>query len=638
MALLARWRRGLGRLVPLSLLLALVVWGVLQWVAGPLLGRLDERAADLAWRLTAQHKDERRLIIVDIDEKSLREIGPWPWPRNTQARLIERLAQAGVSQQVHDVVFAEARSGDDELAVAVRQHRPVLAQVFALQQGGQTSGGQLAGALPWPGCPAPFEAATGYLANAPVVAGAASLVGHITPRIASDGAVRHVPAVICYQGRSYPALSLAAMLAGSNETDLSLRRGTGWLDADWRLESASLAQGSVPLDAQGDLRVAWRLHPDSFISLSASDVLSGRVPAGLLDQAWVLVGSTAFGLHDTVATPFAGAAAGLQVHAEAIAALIDGRTPYQPRIAPMIQTLAALLGVLMLLGLRRGRLPTYLLPLWALVGAGLLWLPHAWALSSLSLWVGWASPGLFVVLAGLFMGIFEHAQSRIDRDRLYAHLSSYLPEPVAAALALQPPSSAITASEQQVTVLFADIRNFSAYVEARPPDEAAAVLHTFFSIATRVVESHGGVIEAFQGDSVLAVWSGEPVDHARRALQAAVDLQSALQDCLPDPAPAGLAPLALGIGVETGPATVGSFGPASRRTHLVMGRTVTVASRLVDMTAELAHPILVGEGMVAQLGGGARLESMGTFLLEGMRVPHHIYACPLVAAPRIETH
>jgi adenylate cyclase len=638
LALLARWSSGLVRSLPLSLLVALLVWGALQWLAGPLIGRLDERSTDLAWRLTAQNKDERRLIIVDIDEKSLREIGPWPWPRSTQAQLIERLAQAGVSQQVYDVVFAGTRSGDDELAAAVRQHRPVLSQVFALQQGGATLGGQLSGAMPWPGCPAPFETASGFLANAPDVAAAASQAGHITPRIASDGVVRHVPAVICYQGRSYPALSLAAMLGGSNETDLALRRGTGWLDADWRLESAALAQGSIPLDAQGDLRVAWHLHPDSFISLSAADVLAGRVPAGLLDQAWVLVGSTAFGLHDTVATPFAGADAGLQVHAEIIAALIDGRTPYQPRIAPFIQLLAALLGVVALLGLRRGRLPSFLLPLWALAGAGALWLPHAWALSALSLWVGWASPALFVVLAGLSMGIVAHAQSRIDRDRLYAHLSSYLPAPVAAALALQPPSSAITASEQQVTVLFADIRNFSAYVEARPPDEAAAVLHTFFSIATRVVESHGGVIEAFQGDAVLAVWTGKPAEQARRALQAAVDLLAALQDCLPDPAPAGLAPLALGIGVETGPATVGSFGPASRRTHLVMGRTVTVASRLVDMTAELAHPILVGEGMVAQLGGGARLESMGTFLLEGMRVPHHIYACPLVAAPRIEAN
>lgn len=630
-------RRALiGRQATLGLLLTLLVWGALQWIAPTWLSRIDERSADLAWRLTAEHKDERRLIVVDIDEKSLRDIGPWPWPRATQAQLIEKLAQAGVSQQIHDVVFADARPDDQNLAAAVRQHQPVLSQVFALQQGGDVSGGQLAGALPWPGCPTPFGAASGYLANAPEVVTQAKHVGHITPRIAADGSVRHVPAVICFQGKSYPALSLAAILAGAQETDFALRRGTSWLDADWRLESAALAQGHIPLDANGDLRVSWRMHPDSLISVSASDILTGRVPKGLLDQAWVLVGSTAFGLHDAVATPFSGADAGLHVHAQIITALIDGRTPYQPRITPWLQALAALLGLVLLWALRHWRLPAHLIPVWALGAAALLWLPHAWALTSQSLWFGWASPALFIMLSGLVLGILEHAQSRIDRDRLYAHLSSYLPEPVAAALALQSPSNAIKATEQQVTVLFADIRNFSAYVEARPPEEAAAVLHTFFSVATKVVESHGGVIESFQGDAVLAVWSGESGNHASHALQAAIGLQESLQNCLPDPAPAGLEPLALGVGVETGRALVGSFGPASRRTHLVLGRTVTVASRLVDMTAELAHPILVGEGTVAQVGGGAKLVSMGTFLLEGMRVPHHVYAYPLVSAPRIE--
>jgi adenylate cyclase len=629
------WRSFIGRQASLAILLTLLVWAGVQWLGQTSLARLDERLADLAWSLTAERKDERRLIVVDIDEKSLRQIGPWPWPRATQAQLIDKLAQAGVSLQIHDVVFADARPDDDQLAAAIGQNQPVLSQVFALQQGGDVSGGQLGGSLPWPGCPAPFETASGYLANAPAVTAAAQHIGHITPRISTDGGVRHVPAVICHQGNSYPALSLSAILAGGQETSLALRRGTAWMDADWRLESAALAQGHIPLDHNGDLRVSWRLHPDSLISLSAADVLTGRIPPGLLEQAWVLVGSTAFGLHDAVATPFSGADAGLHVHAQLITALLDGRTPYQPRIAPYIQALAALLGLLALWALRVGRFPAYLLPVWSLGAATLLWLPQAWALTSHSIWIGWASPALFIVLAGLIMGILEHAQSRIDRDRLYAHLSSYLPEPVAAALALQSPSNAIKATEQQVTVFFADIRNFSAYAEARPPEEAAAVLHTFFSVATKVVESHGGVIEAFQGDAVLAVWGGEQGHHASHALLAAVDLQKAMHSCLPDPAPAGLEPLALGIGIETGRAMVGSFGPASRRTHLVLGRTVTVARRLVDMTSELAHPILVGEGMVAQLGGGASLVSMGTFLLEGMRVPHHIYAYPLDSAPRI---
>ena len=623
------------RLPVLALLLAFLAWGGQRTALPDWLPGIEERSADLAWLLAADQRDERRLIIVDIDERSLREVGPWPWPRGTQARLVEQLARAGVSRQIFDIVFTDPRPQDDALRAAVQASQPVLAQLFALEQGAPVMAGKTAGALDWPNCKAPFSEAHGYLANLPELASLPGIrVGHITPRIARDGLVRHLPAVICYDRQAYPALGLAALMAGLGEAQLPLQGGSQWLDPAWKLGSATLGARGVPLDARGDLRVSWLRHPDSFISLSAADVLAGRVPAGLLDKAWVLVGSTAFGLNDAIATPYSGVSSGLNVHAQVITALLDGRTPYTPLASPAIQVAAAVLGLLLMLALGRLHAPAYLLPIFGLCWAGLLWLAHALCLTQASLWVGWTNPAFFGLTAALFLGILAHARSRLQRDRIYSHLASYLPAPVAAALAEQRPSNAITASTQQVSVLFADIRNFSAYVEARPAEESAAVLHAFFSVAARIVHEHQGVIEAFQGDSVVAVWNADPrypqglPGHPQLALQAAIALQAATQGVLPDPAPAGLEPLAVGIGVETGAAMTGSFGQASRRTHMVMGRTVTIASRLVDMTAELAHPVLVGEGLAAQLGA-VGLESMGTFMLEGLRVPHHIYACPL---------
>ncbi len=645
-------------------MLAALVWSCVWVLACGVLDQIQERVGDLVWRQTADRQPERRIVVVDIDERSLREVGSWPWPREQQARLLDLIAAAGASQQILDIVFADSRPGDAVLAKALQRHRPVMAQVFALEQGGQTSVGQLAGALDWASCPPPFVEASGYLANAPALLPAPA--GHITPRISADGLVRHQPAVICHRDGSYPALGIAALMKAAGATTLAVERGTHWLDPAWRLTAPQLVPGPVPLDSRGDLRIAWRQHPDSFISLSAADVLADRIPRGLLNNAWVLVGSSAFGLNDSIATPYSGASSGLQAHLQILTALIDGRTPYTPRAELALQLGAALGGVALLFVLRyrprtmaprmavSHRFPLYLLPLAATGWALLLWAGHVLLLVNHALWVGWLAPALFIVLLGSAMGIVEHAKSRIDRDQLYTHLSSYLPAPVAAALALQPPSSAIRASTQQVSVLFADIRNFSAYCEARPPEEAAAVLHAFFSTATRVIERHGGVIEAFQGDAIIAVWNGTPMPtaavaypgqpgkhgqrqtpgqaqhHAQQALQAAVDLLAAMRGVLPDPAPAGLEPLSLGIGVETGLAMAGSFGLASRRTHMVMGRTVTIASRLVNMTAELSHPILVGEGLAGQVGG-VDLESMGTFLLDGMRVPHHIYAYPLSA-------
>ena len=158
------WLRRHGVFV-LSLLLAGLVWALLHFAAAAMLNQLEERAGDMVWRLSAERKDERRLIVVDVDERSLREVGPWPWPRATQGRLVEQIANLGARQQIFDIVFTDPQADDAALVQAVQQQRPVLAQVFALEQGGQPSVGQLAGALDWSSCPAPFGAASGYLAN-----------------------------------------------------------------------------------------------------------------------------------------------------------------------------------------------------------------------------------------------------------------------------------------------------------------------------------------------------------------------------------------------------------------------------------------------------------------------------------------
>lgn len=647
--------------------------GVLAALFDPMIQATEARVGDSLWRLSAQRTDERRLVIIDIDEKSLHQIGPWPWPRSTVAKLINQLAAQGIRQQILDIVFTDPRHDDAPLLQAVASHKVVLAQVFALpnisgeQPHAQPQTGQPAGALPWRNCPAPFAPAVGHLANHNALAQLgnppAGYTGHITPGMGSDGVVRHQPAVVCQNGNAYPALALATVMQATGETQFTPQRG-GLFEAPWSLAGQQQVVPRLPLDSQGNLRIGWYQHPDSFISISAADVLAGTAPTQLMSGAWALVGSSAFGLNDTIATPFAPAAAGMVAHAQILTSWLDGRTPYTPRSSTALQGVAAALGLGLLGWLvyqpvpglsasggpqtqqQQRRPAVLLLPLAGLGYAMLLLLAHAVLLQQAAMWVGWIVPALAVLLASLIMASAEHLRSRLERDRLYQHLSSYLPQPVAASLALQSPSGAIRASARHVSVLFADIRNFSAYCEARPPQESAAVLHAFFSAATQVVQRHGGVIEAFQGDAILAVWNGsdtappphantEPATHAAQALAAAMELLSESKKLLPDPAPAGLEPLQLGLGLETGPATAGSFGLASRRTHLVMGRTVTIANRLVNMTADLAHPILVGEGLATQMGGqmnnALQLQSLGTFLLDGLRVPHHVYAVPFAA-------
>lgn len=622
---LASWLLGLG--------LSALAWLFVCTYLGGALEQIQERSGDWVWKVSslgAAQSSERRVILVDIDEKSLQELGPWPWSRTQLARLMEKTGSAGAQLQLYDIVFPESRQGDDVLAKAIATYHPVFSQILALQTPIERSQGQLRSPLNWTTCPTLFDSASGYLANQ----GSWNVnVGHITPRLSEDGILRHQPAIICYENQAYPSLALAGVMQLSGDQQLSLQPGK-WNESAWQLSGKNLVPQSIALNAHGDVRFPWRLPASSFVSVSAADVVADRMPKDLFKNAVVLVGSTAFGLNDAIATPLNPIAAGMQAHAELLVGMLDNDLPFTPRFAPAYQVGIVVLGLAVLALLVYWRCESYWLPVVGLGFACLYWLIFVLALWRYSWWLGWTQPALFVLMVALFWSALEHARSRWDRDLLYEHLSSYLPAPVAQSLALQSPSNAIRAAAQMAVVMVADIRNFSAYCEARPSEEAAAVLHAFFTQATQIVGHHGGELEAFQGDAIIAIWrlgltpAADENRIAALAIGAAKDLLSASLSFLPDPAPAGLAPLALGIGMDCGTNLVGSFGLAKRRTHLVLGPTVSVANALVAMSAELSHPILIGESLAAHLSK-TDLQSLGEFLPEGLKQSLQVYAIPL---------
>lgn len=629
----------------LALGVAALVALLLKGLAPGLLDGVDERSGEWAWRLAAGTGggEERRVVIVDIDEASLARIGAWPWSRQRMAELLDKLSAAGAGPVAFDIAFPDARPGDAVLAASLQRHPAVLAQIFSLDNV-TPAAGRLQGGLSGIGCVPPLPEAAGFIGNTPALQSAA---GHITPRIAPDGAVRKIPALVCYDGQAYPALGLATLLrAAESRESFALSAGHGLLDPAWRLTHPVLPGAGIPLDRNGDIRVSYRLPRQAFISIPAADVLEGRAPAHLLRGAWVLVGATAFGLGDVVPTPHGGAVGGVEVHAQFISALLDDRLPFSPNGASLIAVGLALLGGMLCLlvaaaarrmpddGRRQAlRLPVWTLPLAAIGFALALLATHVGLLLARNLWIGWAWPASFVLFAGLLLAAVEHARTRFERERLYGNLSAYLPAPVAREIAFNEVSGAIEAERREISVLFVDIRNFSAYCEGRPPDETAALLQAFFTTASRVIKAHGGVIEEYVGDAVMAIWNAPTPcpDHAARAYAAGNALIEACGPLFPEIPPPGLEPLAVGVGLETGEALVGSFGPADRRTHAALGETVTVAARLTAMTGELAHPLLVGERAAERLaagqsaGGLPRLTSLGSFLLEGLRRPRQIY-------------
>lgn len=591
-----------------------------------LMHRLEQSSGDPVWRLAAQgsESDEHRVVIVDIDERSIARFGAWPWPRQRIALLSDALGRHGASVQLMDVVFPEGREGDSVLAAAQARHPLHMGQIFDLSpDGGRV--GELSGALEGVSCPVGGVVAGGYVANTAILAKGS---GHITPILDSDGSVRRIAPVICHQQRVYPALALVGLESLSKRPlHLAYEKGAGlWEPAAWlSLPDLSLR---VPMDADGTTRLSYSLPRRALTAISAADVFDGKVPEGVLDGKIVLVGATAFGLGDTVSTPLNASVPGVEVHAQFIAGLLDGDLPFTPRANGLIQGCYVLLAAvtLLLLSYRRRAQHAYVVPLMGLLLAGAAYVMHAALLLRAGVWVGWLAPSLFSVMVGVTVASAEFAIARIERERIYRNLCSYLPEQVAAYLALKEPVGSIEAERREVTVLFADLRNFSAFCEARSPEEAAGLLHAFFGIANKVVEAHGGIVEEFVGDAIMAIWNAPAScqGHTQKAMDAAVALVQEVGQILAADPPPGLEPLALGVGLETGYALVGSFGPVERRTHTALGETVTVAARLQAMTVDLASPIVVGPGAAAQLGN-EELVSVGSFLLEGLQRPRNLF-------------
>jgi adenylate cyclase len=202
---------------------------------------------------------------------------------------------------------------------------------------------------------------------------------------------------------------------------------------------------------------------------------------------------------------------------------------------------------------------------------------------------------------------------------------------VAERLMASDPTGSLQVDQRDISVLCADIRNFSAFAAHRPPQETAAVLHAFCCMAVDVVERHGGVVENVVGDSVLAVWNAysECTDHPQQALAAAQELLQVTRQLLASSHPTSehspVQPLALGVGLESGVAIVGSFGPSRRRAHAALGEPVSVASRIQQMTVDLSIPILMGPQLAQRLNADST-EPLGEYLLEGLSKHYSLFA------------
>lgn len=593
--------------VMLAVLLSLLAPATMPGVFEPLSHVLDD------WRTrdAISPNPEARLIIVDIDERSIREQGPWPWPRAKLAHLFSRLLNdLQVASVAVDIVFPEPRDDDGQLAAELARAEVTGAVVYDLEHR----------ALPALEAPKASGMPTRFAVGAPLAVGklaqgshsglAAAHIGHITPLFDNDGAVRRMPPLVCTaSGRCDVALALGSYASLIDGPSVEVVKGRSLLAPPWWLilhsrDGAAAAQ--LPLNQRGELAIPYRHARQDWISISASDILDGKADPRMFKGVMTLIGSTALGLSDVIATPISPVAAGLEPHAETLSALMDGDFPYVPKHGLLLDALLMLpLGAVLLGLLAVARSPARR----ALVGP--VWLLLAWALCAVVAVCARKYTGLllplpplllFAPLATLLVLLREFYLAANERAGIFGVLSAYLPRPVASRLATiighNSRLDAIDASRRDITVLFADIHGFAGMTEERSPEQVARLMQAVFTEMAAAVVEHKGTIDKFIGDAIMAFWNA-PLDddaHAQHALDAAQDIRARMQALADHCKSLGFPAIDIGIGIESGPALVGNFGSIHRRTFTALGETVVLASRLVGLTANLQQPILIGEG------------------------------------------
>ena len=584
----------------------------LQWTqpAWRVLWELEFLVKDRLTLWNASDQAEDRLVVIDIDEASLSSIGPWPWKRSVLADLVENLvSDYGVRGVGLDIVFpAPADALGDARLAALAQAAPLtLAQAFDFVQRNVILQTGVPVFRSWVGTKLSNDAvvpqASGYIANHPGLKDA-RCVGNIGIQPDPDGQVRSVPLLAQWQQATSPLLPLAMLQCGSNHpVDVSTLSSRLFSQPFWE----------VPFPRN------WQ----AYTVVPAQDVLGHRVDPQWLRERWVLVGSSALGLSDRATTPLGESVAGVMVHAAVLTALLDQvENPPGARWEPLGKAIASawILLSLGVMGWVMGRWRAWMLIPLTLVGtAG--WITVAAWLMRQQLGVHVISP---ILAHGVlfFMVPLEWWLTQRDQGRLLRTFANYVAPPVLRQMLRQGIEQPLVPRYCEITVLSADMQNYSGLTVQGSLEDAAQLTREFLHCLTDPLLHHQGTLDKYTGDGLVSFW-GAPVpmrDHADMAIQAGRQMVERIRQWNLQRCQQGKPMARVRIGIESGTALVGDLGTSFRSTYTAVGDCINSASKLQNAAKQYNHDIIVGPE-AAKRATQSQLVRIGMIELSGHSRP-----------------
>jgi len=639
---------GIGFRLGIGLGLAITVGlAVLTWRAPNVVVRLDNTALDFQFRLRGERSPGQEVVLVLIDEKSLKEVGRWPWPRDKQALLVDQIHAGEPAVIGLDIIYAETEESDSVrdlkawLAEARQQKllyskalRLLEAHLNAVDTDQQLArslmqAGTVVLAVPFfvPESQAadslsdtahavteslmrsqfmlvkqtksaeeshPYEA-TAMLPPLDSIAQQARGLGHVYRLPDHDGVTRREVLALRHGDSYYPsfALEVARLYLGQSREHTALLLGDG----------VQVGSTVVPTDQKVRMLINYAGRDLRFPWISAADVLHHRVPSNFFRGKAVLVGTVALGTYDQLSTPFSANFPGVEKNATVIENIL-----HQQFLTAGLWTGPVEFGLVLLFGLTLTCILPRVRVLHGTFMTAAIWISYMGAVQALFIVKGVCLPMVMptLTIGSVFMVttvlnyVFKERQAR----EIHSMFASYVSPRIVQELMKTPSKATLGGNRKELTMLFADLVGFATFSDHRSAEEVVEQLNEYLSAMTDVIFRWNGTLDKFVGDEIVVFW-GAPLDqpdHAELAVQCALEMRVRLTELQARWKTQGKPILENGIGINTGVALVGNIGAEGKKMDYTMiGDQVNLAARFEGLTRTLGYPILLTEFTASKL-------------------------------------
>lgn len=617
-----------------------------------------DKIFDLYQRAEPREFEKLPVVIIDIDEESLTEIGQWPWPRTVIAKLVRKLAvDYQVPAAAFDIVFAEPDrtsphliagnvAGLDSSLKATLESLPNNDAAFAgtIKEMGRVVLGQSTTSRTVEGSDTRKSSKAsigvraskgvdvknfvydffGLVRNLPEFEQAAAGIGVFTFKPSLDGVVRRVPLIMRVGEQFYPALSIELLRVATGQKTIMIK-------ADGAGISSIVMKGyEIPTTQNGEFYLRFAKHTrDRYVS--AREVLNGTVPLERLQGHMAFIGTSAVGLLDIKATPVDDAMPGVELHAQLLENVLTKSFLERPNWSVGAELIALGLIGLLMIGLVPFLGAIYTLVVGVVPMLGLL--GFSWyAFSSLGMLLDMIFVAIATFLVYVVLTYLNYMREERERRQVRSAFSQYMSPALVEQLAEDPSKLKLGGEMRDMTLLFCDIRGFTTISEQFDAQGLTRFINRFLTPMTNIILERQGTIDKYMGDCIMAFWNAplDDADHARNGVRSALAMVEGVKQlnaALKAEAEAEqrkFVPINVGIGLNSGLVCVGNMGSDLRFDYSVLGDDVNLASRLEGQSKTYGTDNVIGENTRAKVSAFACLQ-LDRIQVKGKTVPIDIY-------------